>query len=130
PRSAFVLTLRPPIHNRHILALDITLFAQATTKRGYHRHERLGQCAAKEPDHGNGRLLRSCNERPRRRCAAEKSDELASPHSITSSARAISDAGTLRPSVRAVFRLMTSSNFVGCSTGRSDGLSPLRMRAA
>ena len=28
----------------------------------------------------------------------------------------------------AVLRLMTSSNFVGCSTGRSAGFSPLRMR--
>ena len=29
------------------------------------------------------------------------------------------------PSVLAVFRLITSSNFVGCSTGRSAGLAPL-----
>ena len=31
----------------------------------------------------------------------------------------------MRPSFLAVFRLMTSSNFLGRSTGRSDGLAPL-----
>ena len=30
----------------------------------------------------------------------------------------------VRPSALAVLRLMTSSNFVGCSTGRSPGLAP------
>ena len=32
-----------------------------------------------------------------------------------------------RPSALAVFRLITSSNLVGCMTGRSAGFSPLRM---
>jgi len=50
-------------------------------------------------------------------------------HSITSSARASSVGGTLRPSALAVFRLITSSNFVGPWTGRSAGFSPLRMRS-
>ena len=49
-------------------------------------------------------------------------------HSITSSARASSVGGTARPSALAVLRLTTSSNFVGCTTGRSLGFSPLRMR--
>src|SRR6202158_1182772 len=39
-------------------------------------------------------------------------------HSITSSAAVSSDGGIVRPSVFAVFRLMTNSNFVGCTTGR------------
>ena len=43
-------------------------------------------------------------------------------HRITSSARASSVYGILRPSAFAVFRLITSSNFDGCSTGRSAGL--------
>ena len=50
------------------------------------------------------------------------------PHSITSSARASSIGGTVRPSAFAVFRLIASSNLVGCITGRSAGFSPLRMR--
>jgi hypothetical protein len=52
---------------------------------------------------------------------------LASIHSITSSARARIDGGTVRPSALAVLRSMTSSNVVGCSTGRSAGLAPLRI---
>src|SRR6202040_2184630 len=50
-------------------------------------------------------------------------------HSITSSARASSVAGTSRPSVLAVFKLITSSNLVGACTGRFAGFSPARMRA-
>jgi hypothetical protein len=50
-------------------------------------------------------------------------------HSITSSGRASSDAGTVRPSVFAVLRLMISSYLVGAYTGRSTGFSPLRMRS-
>jgi hypothetical protein len=48
-------------------------------------------------------------------------------HSITSSARPSSDGGIVRPRALAVLRLMTSSNFVGCSTGRSAGLAPFRI---
>jgi hypothetical protein len=33
----------------------------------------------------------------------------------------------VRPSAWAVFRLMTNSNFIGCSTGKSLGLVPLRI---
>jgi hypothetical protein len=45
-------------------------------------------------------------------------------YSITSSARASSGGGTVRPSAFAVLRLMTRSNLVGCSTGMSAGLAP------
>src|SRR5262245_48085507 len=51
-------------------------------------------------------------------------------HSITSSARASSVGGTSIPSALAVLRLMIRSNLVGCTTGRSLGLSPLRTRPA
>src|ERR1700730_2508011 len=49
-------------------------------------------------------------------------------YSITSSALASSDGGTVRPSALAVFRLMVKSNFVGCTTGSSAGVSPFRIR--
>ena len=65
------------------------------------------------------RLLRARRERPRGRRAADERDELAAPHSITSSARASSGRGTVRPSALAVFKLMTSSYLVGACTGRS-----------
>jgi hypothetical protein len=49
-------------------------------------------------------------------------------HSTRSSARASSSGEMERPSALAVFRLMTSSTFVGNSTGRSAGLAPFRIR--
>src|SRR5262249_45240641 len=73
-------------------------------------------------------LLRSRRQRPRRRAADER-DEVAALHSMTSSARASSDAGTSRPSALAVLRLTTSSYFVGACTGRSAGFSPLSIRS-
>src|SRR5262249_34511955 len=75
------------------------------------------------------RLLRARRKWPCCRRAADERDELAPPHSITSSARADKVGGTSRPSTFAVLRLMTNSNLVGCTTGRSEGCSPLRTRA-
>jgi hypothetical protein len=72
---------------------------------------------------------------PRRDIAAtdgpstQKPDELAAVHSITSSARASSSSGTVRPSILAVRWLMTSTSLVGACTGRSAGFSSLRMRS-
>jgi len=48
-------------------------------------------------------------------------------HSMTSSAWASNNRGTVRPSAWAVFRLRTNSNLVGCSTGRSSSLAPFRI---
>src|SRR5262249_17735693 len=42
---------------------------------------------AEKPDHWHRRLLRARRQWPRRHRAAEQRDELAPPHSITSSAR-------------------------------------------
>src|ERR1019366_5808121 len=67
-------------------------------------------------------LLRPHRARQTDRRAADQRDELAPPHSITSSARASSVGGMVMPSVLVVLRLITSSNLVGCSTGRSAGL--------
>jgi hypothetical protein len=46
----------------------------------------------------------------------------------SASARARIDGDTVRPSALAVLRLTTSSKVVGCCTGRSAGLAPLRIR--
>src|SRR5438876_10034176 len=46
-------------------------------------------------------------------------------YSITWSARPSTDCGMVSPSAFAVLRLITSSNFVGCSIGKSAGLAPL-----
>jgi hypothetical protein len=48
-------------------------------------------------------------------------------HSIKSSARTSSVGGTMMPSAFAVFKLMISSNLVGCSIGRSAGFAPLNI---
>src|SRR5712692_11316724 len=55
---------------------------------------------------------------------------LADCHSITSSARALTAGGISRPIAFAVLRLSTNSNLVDRTTGRSAGLSPLRIRPA
>ena len=49
---------------------------------------------------------------------------------ITSSAVASSVSGTVRFSALAVLRLTVRSNLLGCSTGRSDSLVPLRILPA
>src|SRR5262249_20060109 len=87
-----------------------------------------GGSTTEEPNHPH-RLLRAHRcERQRGRRATEKRDELAAlHHSITSSARTINVIGTWSPIALAALRLRISSNFVGCSTGRLEGLAPRRI---
>src|SRR5262249_10377527 len=79
------------------------------------------------------RLLRARRERPGSRRAANKRDELAAfhlrDHSITSSARASSVGGKLRPRPFAILRWSTNSNLPGAWTGSPPGFSPWRMRS-
>src|SRR5262249_6586677 len=79
-------------------------------------------------------LLRPCRQRPRGSRGTEEREEGAAVHgwtlhSIASSARTSTVAGTSRPSSLAVLRLTTSSYLVGFCTGSSAGFSPLRMRS-
>src|SRR3954447_19137230 len=48
-------------------------------------------------------------------------------HSITSSARARREGGTMRSSAFAALRLITNSSLVGNSTGKSPGATPCRI---
>jgi len=50
-------------------------------------------------------------------------------HSMTRSARSSSDWGIVRPRALAVFRLISRLNVGDCSTGRSAGLAPFKMRS-
>ena len=50
-------------------------------------------------------------------------------HSISSSVSAMSVEGMVNPSFLAVLRLITNSNLIGCSTGKSEGLAPLKIRS-
>src|SRR5262249_62353165 len=126
-RQLVVLTLRPAIFDRHVLALDIAGFAQSFAECCQQTCHRLRRISMDISDDWNSRLLRPRRERPRGR-AAEQRDELASPYSITSSAVASSAGGTVRPSALAVLRLINSATFVASSTGRSAGFSPWRIR--
>src|SRR5262245_474601 len=120
---------RPAVFDCDILPLDIAGFLETFTEGGHQERVSPGRSAAEESDHRQRRLLRPRRERPCADRAAEKRDEVAPlhlrNHSITSSARSRIDVGTSMPSALAVLRLTAMSNFVGCSTGNSAGLSPL-----
>src|SRR4029450_5789088 len=82
---------------------------------------------------GPGAVKRATGRRHRAPGEAERRDEESAAlvehaYWITWSARSSSVCGIVRPSALAVFKLMTRSNFVGCSTGRSPGL-PFRIRS-
>lgn len=66
-----------------------------------------------------GGMSQECQERTHHRSKPA--------YSITSSARASSVGGNSSPSALAVLRLRTRSYFDACSTGKSDGFSPLRI---
>src|SRR5215831_13874294 len=122
--------LRPTILDRHGATLDPAEFAQSLNKGGCPCTPGRRSARSKEPNDRHLRwLLRPRRERPRYR-TTEQCDELASlnTHSITSSARASRVGGISRPIAFAVLRLIVSSNFVGCSIGRSAGLAPCKIR--
>jgi len=118
------MSIRCAVFDRHVLAVDDANLAQ-TLPESIHQRRWLGGSLVKE-SYRRKRLLRARSERPRHR-AAEASNELAPVHSITSSARARIESGIVSPIAFAVLRLMTMSNFVACSTGRSAGLAPLKI---
>ena len=80
-----------------------------------------------ETGSGSGSRARAPNGHGPPRCREVRSD-LSASHSITSSAATRSVRGTVRPSARAVLRLMINSNVAGVCAARSAGLSPRRMR--
>ena len=93
---------------------------------GYTDDVRFGSlvdiCSAKRdvrfaPESGHVRCTSSCPQ------SANSGHRVA--YSITSSARASNVGGIARPMALAALRLITKSNLVGCSTGRSAGLVPV-----
>src|SRR6516165_1493693 len=129
-RHAIVLAVQPVVLHCHVLALEVAGFVEAFTERSGLARGVPSRPAVDEADDRHRRLLRLRPERPRHRRAAEQRDEVASLHSITSSASASSLSGTVTLSILAVSALMTSSNLLDCTTGKSAGLAPLRMRPA
>ena len=86
-------------------------FEIGSTQKAYERHRMLS--------------LRAPMQRIEQ-YATYSRNEGASSHSMTSSARASKVVGMSSPMVFAALWLITSSNFVGCSIGKSPGLAPLR----
>src|SRR5262249_35751888 len=110
-------------------ALDITKVAQAQAKCLEPRGKRRWGRHSKESDPRHfARLQGARRERPSGCRAAEQRYECAPLHSISSSAATSSLSGTVMPSILAVSALIISSNLLACTTGRSAGLVPLRMR--
>src|SRR5262245_10377081 len=104
---------RPPVFNPDVLAVDIADLFQPLSKTAQKFGGHVERSRVEPADNWHPSLLRPRPDRPRGGRAAEQRDELApSDHSITSSARASSVAGTSRPSASAVGRLMTNSNLV------------------
>src|SRR5262249_14294656 len=87
-----------------------------------------GRLAVEESDDRPG-LLCAARERPCGRRAAERRDELAPPHSITSLAVICITIGTVRPSAFAALRLIVNSYLSGSCTGRSAGFVPFNTRS-
>src|SRR6516165_1525467 len=129
--EALGTSLRPTILDRQGATLDPAEFAQSLNKGGCPCTPGRSRARSKEPNDRHLRwLLCPRRKRPRRRRATEQRYELAPPHhSITLSARRTRPAGTSCPIALAVLRLITSSNVVGCSTGRSAGFAPLSILA-
>src|SRR5262249_45081786 len=131
-RQPIHLIVGPTVDNGQVLALNVTGVLQSGVKSAQTVCVGFGRRSIEESDHWH-RRLRARHERRnrgRRRRAAHYRNEFAPSHSITSSASARTWAGTSRPIAFAVLRLMTSSNFTGCSTGKSPGFSPLRILPA
>src|SRR5262249_13041171 len=127
-REALVASFRPAILDRDRPTLDPAEFMQSLRKSGDPFAGGRTRALTRKPDSPKlPGLLRTHRERPRGRAAEQRNELAATDHSITSSAWASNDGGTLRPSACAVIRLMTSSNLVGCSTGKSPGLAPRRI---
>src|SRR5262249_40468310 len=120
--EALLAPLAPAIFDSNSVAFVPTKFAQSLHKRGDPFAARGTRALPQETDGRQlSRLLRARRERPRDSGAAEQRDELAAPHSITSSVR----ASTSRPSAFAILRLITSSNLVGLQDRQIGGFVAL-----
>src|SRR5262249_43933857 len=108
PTIAATCLRRPAILDGDVFAFDESSVIEALPKGIDSICEAGSRGASEKSDYRHRRLLRARRERPR--CsAANKHNELAPLHSITSSARASSVGGISRPSALAVFWLVTSS---------------------
>src|SRR5262249_42139671 len=112
-----------------VLALDMARFGEPPVEGIHELRNQSGRLRIEHPNNRHRRLLRARRERPRRHRAAKERDELASFHSITSSARASRLSGTVRPRAWPVWGLIPTWSLVGAGPGGSAGFSLLGMRS-
>ena len=116
-----------------VLSLGVTQFTQPRSQGSDRLHVGAGRQRGSDHDTHDrylSRLLGLHGERRRQNVEDNAADERPPvDHWITSSARSRSDDGITRPSALAVFRLIISSSFAGCSIARSPGLAPFRIRS-
>src|SRR5262245_8766891 len=133
-RQSIELILGPAVFDRHVPALDVAAILQALAKCAQTVRHPVRRSGVEKSNYRHRRLLRRRDARGQNRgcspSAAEQRDELPASHSITLSATASSLSGTTRSSMWAAWALMTSSNLFACTTGKSTGFAPLRMRPA
>src|SRR5262249_11995520 len=121
---------RPAVLDLDILTFSVSNGTKTSHEGIYKRTPHLLRPGVQISDGHHLRLLPARCEWPcRGRQAGEQGDELSALHSMSSSARASSIGGRVRPSALAALRLITSSNFVGACTGKSAGFAPLRTRS-
>src|SRR5215213_7423730 len=100
PSIRFLPPLGPTILDHHIVAFGVSRFFQTLAECRHVAREGCRRPTADEPDDRHGPLLCTRYEGPDR-CPAKSSDDIAPPHAITSSARAIK----ARPPVRRRLRV-------------------------
>lgn len=123
------MPLGPPVVDHHVLSFDMTRLFQSLSKGDQQVGPgRCGPTVEKTDDRHCGRLSPR-HENAAERCGGDHDRGATALHWITSSARSSSDCGMLNPKALAVFRLIKNSKVAGCSTGRSAGLAPLRIRS-
>ena len=127
-REPLELPLGIPVFNHDVAILDITEVTQPLTE-GLVQLAISGQVGRQVAYSSDPpRLLPLGGKRSGEEVARQTADKHpAGDHWMTSSARDKSDGGIVSPRALAVLRLMTNSNFVGCSIGRLAGLAPLRI---
>src|SRR5262249_57250222 len=110
--QSVVCAASPTKFNGQVLAFNQATLTQPSAERSQHIHRILWRSAAHKPDHRHRRLLGARREGPGGSASAKQTDELATPHSITSSAATSRPGGTRSPSVFALLTLSTVSYLV------------------
>ena len=129
-RQTIVMVVCAKINEVHVGARHKRRLLQPAMKAVELIGPQLFFAAIENANHRHRRLLAARGKRKSDGRTTKEAEELSALHSITTSAVASSVGDMSRPRALAVLRLITSSNLVGCITGRSVGLSPLSMRPA